>query len=37
MSKVCLDKIEGSKLYVFDIEVIDGTPLLDINYYVTQI
>jgi len=34
LSVVRLDKIEKNKLYVRDIDIIDGTPLLDIKPYV---
>ena len=34
ISVVRLEKIEGSKIYVSDIDVIDGTPLLDLKPYV---
>jgi len=34
MSVVRLDRIDGAVLYVRDIDVLDGTPLLDIKPYV---
>ena len=34
MSVVCLDKIEGSKIYISNIDIVDGTPLLDIKPYI---
>jgi tRNA-Thr(GGU) m(6)t(6)A37 methyltransferase TsaA len=34
MSVVRLDRIDGAVLYVLDIDVLDGTPLLDIKPYV---
>jgi tRNA (adenine37-N6)-methyltransferase len=34
MSVVCLDKIEGSKLYISNVDIVDGTPLLDIKPYI---
>jgi len=36
ISVVHLLKIEGCKLYVEDIDIIDGTPLLDIKPYVPK-
>jgi len=33
---VRLDKIEGNILYVRDIDIVDGTPLLDIKPYVPE-
>ena len=36
LSVVRLDKIEKNKLYVRDIDIIDGTPLLDIKPYVPE-
>ena len=34
MSVVCLNKIEGSKIYISNVDVVDGTPLLDIKPYI---
>ncbi len=36
ISVVRLERIEGSRLYVSDLDVVDGTPLLDIKPYVPQ-
>lgn len=36
LSVVRLDRIEGSKLYVRDVDIVDGTPLLDIKPYVPE-
>jgi len=36
MSVVRLIKVRGNKLYVQDIDVVDGTPLLDIKPYVPE-
>lgn len=36
MSLVRLTKIEGNILYVKDIDILDGTPLIDIKPYVTR-
>ena len=36
MSCVRLLKVEGTTLYVADIDILDGTPLLDIKPYVPQ-
>ncbi|MFQ6088397.1 MAG: tRNA (N6-threonylcarbamoyladenosine(37)-N6)-methyltransferase TrmO [Candidatus Methanofastidiosia archaeon] len=36
ISVVRLQKIEGSKLYIKDVDVVDGTPLLDIKPYVPK-
>ncbi|HUT29413.1 MAG TPA: tRNA (N6-threonylcarbamoyladenosine(37)-N6)-methyltransferase TrmO [Sedimentisphaerales bacterium] len=33
MSAVGLERVEGSKIYVSDIDILDGTPLLDIKPY----
>ena len=35
LSVVCLERIEGNKLYVQNIDIIDGTPVLDIKPYFT--
>ncbi len=34
MSVVCLDKIEGSKVHISNMDIVDGTPLLDIKPYI---
>ena len=34
MSVVCLERIEGSKIIISNIDIVDGTPLLDIKPYV---
>ncbi len=36
MSIVRLVKIDGEKIYVRDIDVVDGTPLLDIKPYIPE-
>ncbi len=36
MSLVRLDKIEGNILYVRDLDILDGTPLLDIKPYIQR-
>jgi tRNA-Thr(GGU) m(6)t(6)A37 methyltransferase TsaA len=36
LSVVTLTKIEGNKLYVKDIDIVDGTPLLDIKPFVPE-
>ncbi len=36
ISVVRLNKIKGSLLYIEDVDVIDGTPLLDIKPYVSD-
>ena len=36
ISVVRLNRIEGSTLYVSELDVVDGTPLLDIKPYVPQ-
>lgn len=36
ISIVRLDKVEKDKLYIRDIDIIDGTPLLDIKPYVVD-
>ncbi len=35
-SVVRLDKVEGNKLCIRDVDIIDGTPLLDIKPYVAE-
>ncbi|HHU91658.1 MAG TPA: tRNA (N6-threonylcarbamoyladenosine(37)-N6)-methyltransferase TrmO [Halanaerobiaceae bacterium] len=34
LSIVCLQRIEGNILYIDDLDILDGTPLLDIKPYV---
>jgi tRNA-Thr(GGU) m(6)t(6)A37 methyltransferase TsaA len=34
ISVVCLDKIEANKLYVKNIDILDGSPVLDIKPYI---
>jgi tRNA (adenine37-N6)-methyltransferase len=36
ISVVCLDKIVGNNLYVKDIDILDGSPVLDIKPYIPQ-
>ncbi len=36
ISIVRLDKIEGNIIYIKDVDIIDGTPLLDIKPYVAE-
>jgi tRNA (adenine37-N6)-methyltransferase len=36
MSVVRLDKIEGSKIHISHVDLVDGTPLLDIKPYVPK-
>ena len=36
ISTVKLNKIEGSKLYIQNLDIVDGTPLLDIKPYVPE-
>ena len=36
MSLVRLDKIEGDTLYIRDLDILDGTPLLDIKPYIQR-
>jgi len=36
ISVVRLERIEGTKLYVSDLDIVDGTPLLDIKPYVPR-
>lgn len=35
LSVVRLEKVEGNTLFVLDVDVVDGTPLLDIKPYVS--
>ena len=34
MSVVCLERIEGSKIIISNVDIVDGTPLLDIKPYI---
>lgn len=34
LSLVRLERVQGTTLYVFDVDIVDGTPLLDIKPYV---
>lgn len=34
MSVVCLEKVEGSKIFISNVDIVDGTPLLDIKPYI---
>lgn len=36
LSIVRLNRIEGSKLHIQDVDIVDGTPVLDIKPYVPQ-
>jgi tRNA-Thr(GGU) m(6)t(6)A37 methyltransferase TsaA len=36
LSVVRLDKVEGGKLFIRDVDMVDGTPLLDIKPYVPE-
>lgn len=36
ISTVRLDKVEGVLLYIRDVDIVDGTPLLDIKPYVPE-
>ena len=36
LSVVCLRRIEGNLLYLSDVDIVDGTPLLDIKPYVPR-
>lgn len=36
LSVVRLEKIEGNILYIKDVDIVDGTPLLDIKPYVPE-
>ena len=37
MSVVKLNKVEGNRVFIENIDVLDGTPLLDIKPYVPQL
>jgi len=37
ISVVRLDKVEGALLHIRDVDIVDGTPLLDIKPYVPKI
>jgi tRNA (adenine37-N6)-methyltransferase len=34
LSVVCLEKIEGSTIHISNVDIVDGTPLLDIKPYI---
>lgn len=34
MSVVCLEKVEGNIIHISNVDVLDGTPLLDIKPYI---
>jgi len=36
LSVVCLERIEKTRLYINNIDILDGTPLLDIKPYVPE-
>lgn len=36
MSVVCLDNIEGCNVYISNVDIVNGTPLLDIKPYIPQ-
>ena len=36
ISIVRLDRLEKNKLYIRDVDIVDGTPLLDIKPYVSE-
>ena len=36
ISVVCLVKVEGNMLHILDVDIVDGTPLLDIKPYVPE-
>jgi tRNA (Thr-GGU) A37 N-methylase len=36
ISVVCLVRVEGNMLHVRDVDIVDGTPLLDIKPYVPE-
>lgn len=37
LSVVRLSRIEGNKLYVLDVDMLDGTPLLDIKPFIPEV
>ncbi|MCG9479200.1 MAG: SAM-dependent methyltransferase [Actinomycetia bacterium] len=37
MSVVRLEKVEGSRIYVRDVDMLDGTPVIDIKPYVADL
>lgn len=37
VSVVCLVKVEGNTLHIQDVDIVDGTPLLDIKPYVPEV
>ena len=36
ISIVCLVKVDGNMLYIKDVDIVDGTPLLDVKPYVPE-
>jgi len=36
ISVVCLVKVEGNMLHIQDVDIVDGTPLLDIKPYIPE-
>jgi len=36
ISAVCLVKVEGNMLHIRDVDIVDGTPLLDIKPYIPE-
>ena len=36
ISVVCLVKVEGNMLHIRDVDIVDGTPLLDVKPYVPE-
>jgi tRNA (Thr-GGU) A37 N-methylase len=36
ISIVCLAKVEGNMLHIRDVDIVDGTPLLDVKPYVPE-
>jgi tRNA (adenine37-N6)-methyltransferase len=36
LSVVCLEKISGNNIYIKNIDILDGTPVLDIKPYVSR-
>jgi tRNA (Thr-GGU) A37 N-methylase len=33
---VCLIRVEGNMLHIQDVDIVDGTPLLDIKLYILE-
>jgi len=36
ISVVCLVRVEGNMLHIRDVDIVDGTPLLDIKPYIPE-